>query len=89
MQFSLNGKWIDIDDDIFIVETKSRLGRGQADVSFREAKNRPTKRCSKYCIGMAALGEVVKWNRFIPTMRKLNLIDGLTMKQFQLDEIAA
>lgn len=58
----------------FIVETKSANGRGFADLLLRAAHERPTKRCSKYCIGMAALGEVTRYNHFLPTMRKLGMI---------------
>jgi hypothetical protein len=79
LQFWSGDKSIKISPDIFIVETKSLLGRGIADISFRKLHERPTKRCSKYCVGMAALGEVSKWNRFIPTMRKLDLITGMSM----------
>jgi len=61
--------------DVFVVEAKSALGRGFADVQLRRAKQRPTKRCSKYCIGMAAMGEVSRYNQFLPTMRKLGLIE--------------
>lgn len=79
LQFWSGEKSIKIKPDIFIVETKSELGRGIADMSFRKVHQRPTKKCSKYCVGMAALGEVNKWNRFIPTMRKLELITGISM----------
>jgi hypothetical protein len=61
--------------DVFVVEAKSALGRGFADIQLRRAKQRPTKKCSKYCIGMAAMGEVSRYNRFLPTMRKLGLIE--------------
>ncbi len=74
LQFRSSGKSVHVGSDIFIVETKSALGRGIADLSFRKVHERPAKRCSKYCIGMAALGEVSKWNRFIPTMRKVGLL---------------
>lgn len=59
---------------VFIVETKSANGRGIADRHLRAIGERPTKRCSKYCIGMAAMGEVSRYNRFLPTMRKLGMI---------------
>ena len=58
---------------VFIVETKSANGRGLADRLLRSRGERPTRRCSKYCIGMAATGRVSKYNRFLPTMRKLGL----------------
>ncbi|MEH6628226.1 MAG: polyphosphate polymerase domain-containing protein [Motiliproteus sp.] len=81
LQFWSGDKTIKLSPDVFIVETKSALGRGIADLSFRKVHERPTKKCSKYCVGMAALREVSKWNRFIPTMRKLDLIDGVSMNQ--------
>ena len=59
--------------DMFIVETKSALGRGYADLCLRRVHERPMGKCSKYCIGMAALGEVQKSNLFLPAMRKLGL----------------
>ena len=59
---------------VFIVETKSANGRGIADLHLRAIGERPTKRCSKYCIGMAAMGEVSRYNRILPTMRKLGII---------------
>ncbi|MCO4848760.1 MAG: polyphosphate polymerase domain-containing protein [Yoonia sp.] len=58
---------------VFIVETKSANGRGLADRLLRTAGERPTRRCSKYCIGMAATGQVTRYNRFLPTLRKLGL----------------
>jgi hypothetical protein len=58
---------------VFIVETKSTNGRGLADKMLRRVHERPTRKCSKYCIGMAALGQVSRWNRFLPAMRKLGL----------------
>ena len=81
LQFWSASKSIKISPDVFIVETKSELGRGIADICFRKIHERPIKRCSKYCVGMAALGEVSKWNQFMPTMRKLNLIDSVSMNQ--------
>lgn len=81
LRFCSGDKSVKTDPTVFIVETKSKLGRGIADASFRSVHERPTKRCSKYCIGMAALGQVSKWNRFIPAMRKMNLIDGRSMTQ--------
>ncbi len=75
LQFWSNEKSLKINSKMFIVETKSQYGRGIADRGFRKIHERPIKKCSKYCIGMAALGQVRKWNQFIPTMRKLRLID--------------
>ncbi len=60
--------------DMFIIETKSALGRGFADLLLRQVHERPMKKCSKYCIGVAALGMVTRANLFLPTMRKLGLV---------------
>lgn len=60
---------------VFIVETKSANGRGLADRLLRAKGQRPMRRCSKYCIGMAATGRVSKYNRFLPTLRKLGLTE--------------
>jgi len=79
LQFWSGDKTVKLSPDLFIVETKSELGRGIADLSFRKVHERPTPRCSKYCVGMAALGEVSKWNRFMPTLRKLDLVEGMQM----------
>jgi hypothetical protein len=67
--------------DVFIAETKSALGRGIADKCLQKIHARPTRKCSKYCIGMAALGEVSRWNRFMPSMRRLKLMDGTKLVQ--------
>lgn len=58
---------------VFIIETKSRNGRGHADRCLRSLHHYPTKRCSKYCVGMAALSQVERHNHFLPTMRKLKI----------------
>ncbi len=73
MHFSALDRIANTDPDVFIIETKSKLGRGTADLSLRQAGVRPTGKCSKYCIGMAALNQVSRWNRFLPTMRQLGL----------------
>lgn len=61
---------------IFIIETKSKNGRGRADRCLQGQHHYPIKRCSKYCIGMAALSEVSRFNHFLPTMRKLKIWDS-------------
>lgn len=60
--------------DLFIAETKSANGNGIADKVLRALHQHPTKRCSKYCVGMAALQEVGRHNRFLPALRKLNAV---------------
>ena len=76
LSFRNEEKRLEAPNDVFIVETKSALGRGYADKALRAVHARPTKKCSKYCIGMAALGAVSRWNRFMPTMRMLRLVTG-------------
>jgi hypothetical protein len=60
--------------DMFILETKSARGNGIADKILRAEHLHPTKNCSKYCVGMAALGLVERHNRFLPALRKLSLL---------------
>lgn len=54
--------------DMFIIETKSKRGNGIADKILRAMHMHPTKRCSKYCIGMTATGQVARQNRFMPAL---------------------
>jgi hypothetical protein len=61
--------------DMFILETKSARGNGIADKILRAEHLHPTKNCSKYCVGMAALGLVERHNRFLPALRKLRIAD--------------
>lgn len=75
LSFRTENGTMSLGTEVFIVEAKSALGRGYADKQLRSAKQRPTKKCSKYCVGMAAMGEVNRYNRFLPTMRKLGLIE--------------
>ena len=58
MHFGTAHKSLDATSDLFILETKSALGRGFADRCLRRVHARPTPKCSKYCIGLGALGEV-------------------------------
>jgi len=74
LQFYFAGQKIALGTDRYIVETKSQRGRGFADKCLQRIGNRSTKKCSKYCVGMAALSLVDRHNRFLPTMRKLGLI---------------
>jgi hypothetical protein len=60
--------------DVFILETKSARGNGIADKILRSEHLHPTKHCSKYCVGMAALGLVEKHNQFLPALRKLQIM---------------
>ncbi len=88
LHFNTPNKTLDATRDVFIVETKSALGRGFADRCLRQIRARPTQKCSKYCIGMAALGEVSRWNRFMPTMRRLQLIEGTQLTGTVADGMA-
>ncbi|MFU2486270.1 polyphosphate polymerase domain-containing protein [Thauera sp. WH-1] len=59
--------------DVFVVETKSANGNGIADRILRGLHQHPTARCSKYCVGMAALEAVERHNKFLPALRKLEV----------------
>ncbi len=63
-----------VQDDMFIIETKSARGNGIADKVLRGLHVQPTKRVSKYCIGMAVTGQVERHNGFLPALRKLHLV---------------
>lgn len=60
--------------DVFVVETKSANGNGIADKILRALHQHPTSRCSKYCVGMAALQAVERHNKFLPALRKLDIV---------------
>lgn len=77
LQFSASGQTVRVGTGIFIIEAKSALGRGFADKTLRRAGQRPIQNCSKYCVGMAALGKVRRHNRFLPSMRQLGLVDAV------------
>ena len=62
------------DQSIFIIETKSARGNGIADKIFRAQHATVTKRVSKFCIGMAVTGQVVRYNGYLPAMRKLGFV---------------
>lgn len=63
-----------VDEDLFIVETKSANANGIADKILRALHQHPTKRCSKYCTAVAALRQVRKHNRFLVALRKLAVL---------------
>jgi len=63
-----------IGEHIFVVETKSANGNGIADKVLRAFHQHPTRRCSKYCVGMAALREVARHNNFLVALRKLDVV---------------
>ena len=64
----------EVDDELFIVETKSANGNGLADKVLRELNQHPTKHCSKYCIGIAATGGMAKFNKFRPALKRLGTL---------------
>jgi len=72
MVFSAAGRSCSIDENTFIVETKSANGNGIADKILRALHQHPTMPCSKYCVAMAALQQVAKRNKFLPVLRKLD-----------------
>ncbi|EKF19408.1 polyphosphate polymerase domain-containing protein [Nitratireductor pacificus] len=76
LSFDAGGVSRRVRPDISIVETKSARGNGIADAILRGLHVHPTKRCSKYCVGMAATGQVARHNRFLPALRRLQLLDG-------------
>ena len=72
----------------FILETKSARGNGIADKILRGNHLHPTKKCSKYCMGMAALGTVERHNRFLPALKKLQVFEQPLLAR-QQDAFAA
>ncbi|SFS21284.1 polyphosphate polymerase domain-containing protein [Yoonia litorea] len=77
----------------FILETKSARGNGLADKILRAVHLHPTKQCSKYCMGMAALGAVERHNRFLPALKRLQVFDqplvARSLDNRQASQIAA
>ena len=57
--------------EMVVVETKSAFGRGIADTVLRRNGHHPIGSCSKYCIGLAAIGLVPRFNKFLPAFRRL------------------
>jgi hypothetical protein len=77
LQFSYGHKTCEVPPNIVIMETKSARGNGLADKILRRLHVQPTARCSKYCVAMAALGQVQRHNRFLPALRRLELLGAL------------
>lgn len=63
-----------MDRGLCIIETKSAQGNGIGDRILRAHGHRPTKGCSKYCVGMAALQEVDRHNRFLQALRRIGVV---------------
>src|SRR5699024_4688591 len=59
---------------IFLLETKSANANGVADKILRALHQHPTEGCSKYCVAMATLQEVSKFNKFRTALRKLDIM---------------
>jgi hypothetical protein len=62
------------DDGAFIVKTKFANGHGIADAVLRHHHQFPTKKYSKYCVGMSAAGEAQRFNRFRPALKRLDVL---------------
>lgn len=77
LSFSSANQTIDVGQDTFVVETKSANGMGIADSILRLFHQHPTENCSKYCVGMAALKLVSRYNQFLPALRKLGLASAI------------
>lgn len=71
LQFWCDRAASEIAQDVVILETKSSFGRGLSDQILRRAGHHPVGSCSKYCVGLAALGLVPRFNKFIPALRRL------------------
>lgn len=78
IRFGDAGDGAALDDDIFIVETKSAHGHGLADAILRRHHQHPTDGCSKYCVGMSATGTVQRYNRFRQALTRLGVLPGPT-----------
>lgn len=76
LEYFCDGERRRIAPGLFIVETQSARGNGLADRILRDAHPHPTARCSKYCVGMAAMEQVACRNKFLPALRKLGLSDA-------------
>lgn len=74
IEFHSRKKTRAVPKDLFIVETKSARGNGLADKVLRVLHEHPVPGCSKYCVGMAALEKVGRINRFLPALRRLDMI---------------
>jgi hypothetical protein len=75
LQFEANGITCHVQPEMLIIETKSARGNGIADKILRRLHLHPTKSCSKYCIGMASTGAVDRKNRFLPALKRLQLVN--------------
>jgi len=60
--------------NMFLVEVKSANANGIADKILRGLHQHTTNSCSKYCVAMAALEKVSKYNKFLTALRQLNIM---------------
>ncbi len=81
MRFTAGGATAAPPHDMFVIETKSARGNGIADKILRGLHVKPTKRVSKFCIGLAATGQVQRCNGFLPALRRLQLIEDEPITQ--------
>lgn len=73
LQFTAQGRTVDVSQECYLLETKSSNGNGMADHILRALRERPVSPCSKYCMGLAALQRVNRYNRFLPALRRLGI----------------
>jgi len=73
LAFTSGSEVFTVDAGKAVLETKSDNGNAIADRTLRRLHQHPVPRCSKYCIGLAALGRVDRYNNFRAAMRKLNV----------------
>lgn len=74
LEFATPHKAIAVAHKLFLLETKSARANGVADKILRALHQHPTSPCSKYCISLAALEEVDQYNRFLPALRRLDIV---------------
>jgi len=61
-------------EQLFIVECKSANADGIADQILRGLGQEPIDSCSKYCIALAALGEVQEYDKFLPVLQVFDML---------------
>lgn len=71
--FRGNDNCCEVPSDTYIIETKSDRGNGIADKLLRAQHVQPTRRVSKYCMGMVLTRQALKFNGFLPALRKLGV----------------
>lgn len=73
LEFIAGSATYSVDPGRIIVETKSEGRSAVAARTLRGVNLHRVSRCSKYCIGLAALGLVDRFNNFRSTMNILNI----------------